>query len=282
MTLQHHYAPQPGEQLYHYTSTAGALAILESRTLWLSDYRRMNDLNEFLYAKRRFLDAVWDRSIEVEDPVRGLAGLTVLRLERAQLMLIGCLTAQRDAAHQWSRYADNGQGCVVGVDAEFLAKDAGVAIRTVSYDAHYLWRFVRMGLLMLQHEYQQKPDDYGELITLANFFAADMFAFKEKSFESEKEVRISRMIRKDPSATLGYADVGGHDRNKRPLSALALGSRTTASGACIYLPLPLIQGLARGIRSIGFGPRCTTETRRRVEAIVKDAMPEVALWQAIG
>ena len=40
------YADLPDETLYHYTNLKGLLGIVESRVLWASDIRYMNDASE--------------------------------------------------------------------------------------------------------------------------------------------------------------------------------------------------------------------------------------------
>jgi len=240
----------------------------------------MNDPREFLYAKEHCRAAIFDRSIDVVDPVRGMAGISMTQLEQETLMLIGCLTRQRDAPQQWLKYADEGRGCVIGIDAEYLAHDAGVAIRTVNYDVAYLRKVMRSGLLMLQSEYQKKPPDYKELVTLSRFFAADLFAFKEHAFAQEQEVRISRMVNREATETHGYRDVGGHDRNRTPLPALPLAVRTNASGDCLYMALPLNQGDAQGVRSIGFGPHCLESARQELLEQARRLSHSVDIWQS--
>lgn len=280
MPLPHFFQLQPGEQLYHYTSSQGALAIIQSQALWLSDYRKMNDPREFLYSKQQYLAAVQDRSIEVDDTVRDLARTALLWQQHEYLMLIGCLTRQIDAPHQWTKYADSGRGCVIGIDAEFLVHDAGVAVRTVSYDPNYLCSFVRAGLLMLQTEVRRDPPDYPELIRLAQFYAADSFAFKEASFSQEQEVRISRLIRRNGAAAFGCLDVGGTGRNNAPLPAYPVATRSTVSGECLYIALPLASRDAQGIRSIGFGPACSQKDRQVIEAAATRVIPNIEVWNS--
>jgi len=168
---------------------------------------------------------------------------------------------------------------VIGIDADYLVHDAGVAVRAVNYDSTYFRDFVRAGLMMLQTEFQ-KTHPFGELGRLVQFFAADLFAFKEATFAREQEVRISRMIRRDPTMEHGYRDIGGHDRNKEPLAALPLSIRGSASGACLYTAMPLNLGGISSIRSIGFGPRCSEETERQVKSAIGSMMSTGAVWRS--
>jgi len=133
---------------------------------------------------------------------------------------------------------------------------------------------------MLQAEYQKNPPDFDELITLSQFFAADLFAFKESPFSPEQEVRISRMIRRDETVSHGYRDVGGHGRERAPVEPRPLAKRTSASGDCLYIELALNLGGTQGIRSIGLGPRCSTEVESEMSAVISGTVPDVMLWRS--
>ena len=195
--------------LYHYTNIAGARGILSGNALWLSDFARMNDPDEYTYARDCFLEVYRDRPVFVDMVPRLLATSALLGLENNTKMFIGCLSPTDDDPGQWERYGDGGTGCAVGIDARFLVDWAGVNVRRVVYDRAELDRFVRAGLRMLQEEHELEPNDRDDLLELAQFFVSDLYAFKRPQHRSEREIRISRLLIRDTGEVSGFSDQGG-------------------------------------------------------------------------
>ncbi len=240
----------------------------------------MNDKSEYIYARSRFVEAYQNREVWVEEVPRLMANFMLNSHEPSTVMMIGCLTEERDDVGMWSRYADSGKGCVLGLDANWLAERIGVAIRKVSYDAEYLREFVNSGLAMLQAHYEEAPTDREGLRELAAMFVLDLYAFKDPRFCSEREVRVSRLTLTDHAAEFGLVDFGGHDIHGYATPALSVKQRRGAYGATRFVELPLWElGETPLIRSLGLGPSIT----REAEALVKstaEQYSEIALWNS--
>ena len=58
---------EPPKLLFHYTSTEGLLGILESKTLWATDFRYLNDPDEFAFARRLIVRELRKRVPHVVD-----------------------------------------------------------------------------------------------------------------------------------------------------------------------------------------------------------------------
>ncbi len=177
----HFYTPVDGDLLHHYTNCAGALSIARSGKFWLSEFARMNDSSEYVYAKQGYLAAYRSRQVGIEETPRYAATLSLVGMEQNTNMFIGCFCSEPDNGHLWDKYANDGAGCVLSFDARYVAEHLGVKIRRVVYDPAELERFVLSGLSMLQEQFGETPADRGSLIELARSFVADLFAFRADS-----------------------------------------------------------------------------------------------------
>jgi hypothetical protein len=253
--VKHFFTPKAGQILYHYTTSAGADAIIQSNKLRLSEFSMMNDASEYLYARSKFVESYQNREVWIEEVPRWMANIKLNTHSPATVMMIGCLTEDRDDVGLWERYADRGKGCVLGFDAIWLAERAGVAIRRVSYDPEYLREFVNAGLAMLQSHYEQNRNDREELAQLAATFVLDLYAFKDPRFHSEMEVRISRLTLTEETAPYGLREPGGHRSDGTDVPALPVQRRQGQYGPTRFVDLPLWDEELRSvIRSVGFGP----------------------------
>lgn len=277
--MKHFFTPNPDQLLYHYTNAQGAEAIIRSQTLRLSEFSKMNDSSEYIYAKNRFLEVCHNREVWIEELPRHLLSMRVASHEPATVMMIGCLTEERDDVGLWDRYASNGTGCVVGIDANWLAHRAGVTLRRISYDPGDIRDFVNAGLIMLQCQYEKEPEDIEQLSELASFLTLDLYSFKDPRFRSECEVRISRLANADASANCGLADVIGHDENGEDMPPLAVQLLESRLGPKRFIDLPLRYSEPQSaIRSVGLGPTATAETRRKIAEVCSDT--EIEIWQS--
>lgn len=278
--MEHFFEPKAGQLLYHYTTTEGAAAILRGRSLWLSEFSMMNDKSEYSYARSQFEEAYKNREIWIDELPRTLVNFMLSSHEPASVMMIGCLTEERDDVGLWSRYANSGKGCVLGLDAKCLIERTGVAIRKVSYKPHYIREFVNSGLAMLQAHYEGDPSDRERLAELALMLVLDLYAFKDPRFCSEQEVRVTRLTLTDHTAEFGLVDVGGHDMNGCSTPALPVKQRQGAYGPTRFIELPLWElGETPLIRSLGFGPSIEREAEALVQ-IAAEHYPEIEQWKS--
>lgn len=227
----------------------------------------MNDRSEYTYAKDQFIKAYQNQKVCIEEIPRFMVEIKLATHEPATTMMIGCFTKERDDIGLWDRYAANGAGCVIGIDATWLAERAGVTIRRVSYSLSYFKKFVNGGLSMLQEHHEKNPDDRDELGELAAFFVLDLYAFKDPRFRSEKEVRVSRLCLTDEKSPYGIVDEGGRRSDGTPAPSLPIGQRTGPYGPKRFIDLPLQDAETRSaIRSVTIGPRADPATMKAIEA----------------
>jgi hypothetical protein len=132
------------EMLYHYTTLEGLLGILESKSIWATHIRYLNDAAEFNYAKDLIADGSRMRSNESSDQSKEMYTLASLVNQRDQsttldgyvhsliernasnelLMLLEllhrakifvcCFSESRDQLSQWRAYSPKGNGVCIG------------------------------------------------------------------------------------------------------------------------------------------------------------------------
>ncbi len=162
--------------------------MLESQTFWLSEYTALNDPSEFAYARGQLFGLLQRREIFMDTIARYCVVAAVEGLSSNTGLMIGSFTARRDDLGQWRSYANNGRGCVLGLDTRYLEHDAGVAIRTVVYDEELVSRMLKLGLGVVQEQYAGQPDDPSTLMEYGRHLAADLFTIKHPCFADEREV----------------------------------------------------------------------------------------------
>jgi hypothetical protein len=145
--------------LYHYTSLEAARAIVENRSFRLSEHTAMNDASEFTYARERLLDLMRNREVYMDLGSRVAVVAAIEAFSANTGLMIGSLTARRDDLGQWRSYADNGKGCVLGLDARYLEHWAGVAIRTIVYEEAMVDRMLKVALSVVQNQWEEAPGD---------------------------------------------------------------------------------------------------------------------------
>jgi hypothetical protein len=112
--------------LYHYTDARGLIGIVESRTLWATDFRYLNDGKELLYPYEPLLQ-------ELESYEFPLLAAVKSRLDQICMgrgadptggVFVACLSATRDEPGQWSRLGGAGGGYALRMDVEALTATA--------------------------------------------------------------------------------------------------------------------------------------------------------------
>lgn len=126
--------------LFHYTTQAGLLGILSSRSLWATDVGFLNDANELELVKpqlREALDALAETLDGADDPTDEAFAWSPAAVARATVQLIdqpdarrrerpwlgayvACFCDDGDLLSQWRGYGKNG-GYSLGFDADVLS-----------------------------------------------------------------------------------------------------------------------------------------------------------------
>jgi DUF2971 family protein len=182
------------ETLYHYTSQAGLLGIVQKKHLWVSSIRHLNDSREFAYSAELLRTILNGRLRHENGPWNGYydAILTGLDAIGDTTLFVGCFSENGDLLSQWRAYTPNGVGYSVGVkftDLKSLATSQRFRLVKCSYDAF------EHGLIL-----NELIDEAAKKITGGDFreavetFFVVLFkyapALKHPSFAEEKEWRL--------------------------------------------------------------------------------------------
>lgn len=262
------------------TSIESALAIVQSKAVRLSEFSRTNNASEYLYAKSQFIRAYQGRKVWIEEIPRYLVNMVLHSHECATTMMIASLAEERDDIGLWDRYGQSGAGCVLGIDATWLAERGGVALRRVSHYQEHLFDYVQAGLELLQSHCETNKSDRAALVNLARRLVSDLYAFKDPRVRSECEIRASRLTVADENAETGLVDPGGTSSDGSTTPSLPILVRDGMYGATRFLELPLWDTSGKvAIRSVGLGPRIAARQVEQVADAVS-TLRDVDLWKS--
>lgn len=111
------YADTPEELLYHYTTISGFKGIVESRTLWASDVRYMNDSAELQY----IVSLLQDCSESYQDHKQFLKRFIdwmIHRITNGHMVFAASFRANGNLLSQWRGYSQIGKGVSIGFKNE--------------------------------------------------------------------------------------------------------------------------------------------------------------------
>ena len=121
--IDNHLGKVPDYPLFHYTTAAGLISILESRTLWASSMRHLNDPRELVYAIEIVKEELARRSNGLEDlygslgwsPDQGAQNL-LKQLDKftASTLYVTSFSEHKDVLSQWRAYCRDGNGYAIG------------------------------------------------------------------------------------------------------------------------------------------------------------------------
>lgn len=216
----------------------------------------MNDPSEFAFAKSQLHLQLRQDSPHLDLVPRCALAYAFDELQAATGLLLGSLTTRDDDLTQWRLYGDNGQGCVLGIDAEYLQLDAGVRICRILYEPSEVTAALKAMMTVLQEQWQEDHEDFGSLLDFARSIVLYMFTIKHPGYADEREVRVSRLVNRVGGS---HIDPGGNGRDGNPVPSNKVQSRKGRYGDIAYIDLPLNLTLNSAIKSIGFGPCVSDE-----------------------
>jgi Protein of unknown function (DUF2971) len=263
MTLKELRASRPTGLLYHYTTQAGLLGIIRSRTLWATGIQYLNDTTEFRYAiellreladGRRFLCATL-----VPDPIAALAGASLPG--QPEELYVASFSEHSDQLSQWRAYSRGGNGFSLGFDSSVLAPALAhlpFALLPCVYDPA-IQRTLAAEFLEPHLSSESKlphRDQVAALNSMMSFFSEVLTVapmFKHLAFSEELEWRLA-------SAPL-------------PATHAGFGIREGRSTLVPYVSFPLEgPGLPFSLREVVIGPTPYPEqSRRAVSALLAHA-----------
>jgi hypothetical protein len=134
------WSERPVAPLYHYTSPAGLLGIIETKSLWASGIQYLNDTAEYKHMALILQDLLKRRLEKEQGPWNDLYRL-LLRGESVYLdktVFVSSLSEAKDLLSQWRAYCPTGGGFSIGFDHKLImrqAKKQNFCLLKCEYDA---------------------------------------------------------------------------------------------------------------------------------------------------
>ncbi len=121
------YSDTPRERLYHYTSFTGLLGIVDSRALWASDIRYMNDSAELKHTAdlirveiTRRIDAGHPRP----DLLNQFLDWVTHRITNGHMLFASSFRSNGNLLSQWRGYSRLGKGVSLGFNPDYILRCA--------------------------------------------------------------------------------------------------------------------------------------------------------------
>lgn len=132
--------PRVRYPLYHYTDGRGLKGIIDTQTLWFTDYRHLNDPSELSYGMEKARDVMNLNANGADEYGQAFLECLADMLSPAKLstleFFIVSFSRNKDELGQWRAYGDNGRGYVLGLKASAIIKlacEPNVYVSSVLY-----------------------------------------------------------------------------------------------------------------------------------------------------
>ena len=185
--------------LYHYTNADGLKGIIESRKLWATHYRHVNDFAEFDYGRQIGIEIIQAlkstcRHIIVDRMYADV--LSLIDAERTEIhYFVACFCGQDDLLSQWRGYGDSGMGYSIHLKPMTQTIDLLqlVQIRKTSsggeiVDLDYLW---------VKLDYDRHEQCIKDLVQLAQRHVEDMCLEIDPDADYNQSVLNTRTMSSD-------------------------------------------------------------------------------------
>lgn len=244
--------------VYHYTNAEGLAGILNSKRIWATDCRFLNDETESQLGVRLAREILRGRLDSTrDDPLRRFyeTADSYLDSEADDKNFVFSLSSRRDDLTQWRTYARDGRGFTIGFETSTLIenskrKEDKYGFSPVIYDSEIQRLEVNKSLEIFEEIIKEKEsrdsaiDDMVEesAVLFEWITVAQSILFKHSSFDSEKEWRINTFpddepesevkVRASSGRLIPYIELKlcGEDQNCLPIKCIGIGPGFRDSG----------------------------------------------------
>lgn len=207
--------------LYHYTNADGLIGIIESKNIWLSDYRSLNDRSEIVYAFKLIKEVVEQHTKEYS-MLETFDWESMFREDhQGELLFVGSFAQAADNPVLWRLYSKQ-RGYVLGIKTKSLEgakeKTKNAYFQRVIYNRDEQIKFIEEKFLEFkktrpnfksEHELKEAFDRQFDRINFF-FWLYQVAPFvKDSSFEHEQEWRIAVHFRLKSGAKFRTRDGDG-------------------------------------------------------------------------
>jgi hypothetical protein len=180
-------------RLYHYTNAAGLEGILDSKTIWATQFDFLNDRSEFFYAADVIKERLGERGDDFGSTVKSIDEIVKTMLTLPHYVASFC--EHSDLLSQWRGYAQTNDGYAVGFRFQNLLRKQdpkrGVQLAQLIYPRAEQNRCVDLVLDAVRKTVEKstgKANEFGLLATLN--LLPFLHRFKHELFSGEGEWRL--------------------------------------------------------------------------------------------
>ena len=238
--------------LYHYTNANGLFGMINSKKIWASSYRYMNDSQEFEYGFD-LIDEIYPKpeTYPLRSNISDQSFAEHLRKKKwdyeSDCLFVASFSEDKDSLNQWRAYAGPHSGYTIGFRKSELEND-GARLVICEYDKErqksILKNLIDGDLPFLRAAFEKDLKEQGQKehpVHAAYFDKVDetvlkiaqvAISFKHKSFCEEREWRLvvgptnipTKRILYRPSDTviIPYLEIGFID-NSLPIESIIVG-----------------------------------------------------------
>lgn len=265
--------------LYHYCTLESFSKILESKEIWLTEMRRMNDHLEGVW-----IDKVVERAIGTHFPKLSPGFMEpILSACRRMSKTYGlCMSENGDLLSQWRAYADDGRGVSIGIDKSFFEwvinqkSGAGFRIQKVIYDkgeqdqqlrSTETFKEIQGTLELEEKEYNEDKSNNSESILdervreIHNLairgWRNELYRYKNPAFSEEVEQRFLASV---PN----FSKIDGPKMGHAIRHLMSVKTRIQKDHLTSYVALPLAPTDKKDlpyIKNVVLGPKNTTDIK---------------------
>jgi hypothetical protein len=202
------YSDIPQERLYHYTSFTGILGIVESRALWASDIRYMNDSAELKHTADLIRTEITQRigsGHPKPDLLNQFLHWVTHRITNGHMLFASSFRSNGNLLSQWRGYSRLGKGVSLGFNSDYIlqcAKQQSFQIGKCIYSCSSQERLISQvidAVEVLAEEHAPDCDNQGKAVdhsyhSIFDLIESDLLRIaailKHPSFREEEEWRI--------------------------------------------------------------------------------------------
>jgi len=268
--------PDPPKQLYHYTSGAALLAIIDSGALRLSEIRYLNDTAEFSYTLemvREHLSKLAQSDGDTKALVPAL-NAAVQVAATTHRFYVGCFSEKGDQLSQWRGYAGP-SGFSLGFSTAGLLEAAEKSEHMLNlarciYDIERQWKILDDATTYLLDDFREllrRARPRREVLEDIAMAAGDIFStlatqFKHPAFHEEAEWRLVLRTWSSSSAKpqfrpgtrflIPYFELSLKDHSSSALETLIVGPTPHPDEA--------LESAAQLFSKLRLDPKCVTRS----------------------
>lgn len=208
-----HYVGAKPEEIFHYTTSAGLLGILEAREFWVHKYDYMNDPGEMKYSAVIVSEALLACLGNVSAPfmkkvIKWLAKEVCIYPEKDAVdFFVLSFSEKGDDLDAWRAYGDNGKGVALGVRAGASIGVDHEYVRKVLYEVSEIRVLVSRQVIAVESMLNDLLGFCSEQVIAEEmlwYYLDFCVQIKHSAYMYEKEYRLVRSLNGDkPRFRLG-------------------------------------------------------------------------------